>query len=79
MGSFRSKVGFYRYAFKPSWPARKLYILYFIFYGQQAIKSIPIAAFILYKDFRVKWEVMYWGCVRSVAVIQGTIDSLFGL
>ena len=75
---FRPKVGFYRHAFKASWPTRELYTAYLVFYGQQAIRSISIAAFTPYKDFRVKWEVMYWGCIRSIAVVQGIIDSLFG-
>ena len=56
---FGLKVGFYGRASKASWPARELYAVRLVFYGQQAIRSIPIAAFMLYKDFRVKREVIY--------------------
>ena len=79
MGGFGLKVGFYRCVSEPSWPARELYTAHLIFYSQQVIRSIPIAAFMLYEDFRVKQEVVYRGHVRSVAVVQGIIDSLFGL
>ena len=56
---FRLKVGFYGCASKASWPARKLYAARLVLYGQQAIRSIPIAAFTPYEDFRVKREVVY--------------------
>ena len=56
---FGPKVGFYGRPSKASWPARELYIVRLIFYGQQAIRSILITAFTLYKDFRVKREVVY--------------------
>ena len=59
MGVFRPKVGFYGRASKASWSARKLYVARLVLYGQQAIRSILIAAFTPYKDFRVKREVMY--------------------
>ena len=77
MGVFRPKVGFYGHASEASWPTQKLYTAHLIFYGQQAVRPIPIATFTLYKDFRVKQEVMYWGHVRSVVVVQGVINSLF--
>ena len=54
MGVFRPKVGFYRRASKAGWPARKLYAARLVLYGQQAIRSIPIAAFAPYKDFRIE-------------------------
>ena len=59
MGGFGPKVGFYGYVFEPSWPIKELYVVCLVFYGQQAIKSIPIAIFTLYKDFKVKREVIY--------------------
>ena len=76
---FGLKVGFYRCVSKASWPARELYTARLVFYSQQVISSIPIAVFTLYKDFRVKQEVVYWGHIRSVAVVQSIINSLFGL
>ena len=59
MGVFRPKVGFYRRASKTSWPTRKLYAARLVFYGQQTVGSILTAVFTLYKDFRVKREVIY--------------------
>jgi len=76
---FRLKVGFYGCVFKASWPAKELYTACFVFYSQQVIRSIPIATFTSYKDFRVKQEVVCWGHIRSIVVVQGVINSLFGL
>ena len=59
MGGFGPKVGFYGCVSKASWPARKLYVVCLVLYGQQAIRSILIAAFTPYEDFRVKREVVY--------------------
>ena len=58
IGIFEPKVGFYKRASEVSQSVRKLYIVCFVFYSQQIIRSSLIAALTLYKDFRIKQEVI---------------------